>query len=346
MTDGPPDLSPREAVDRWLDRQRMELADSSVASYGRRLEHFVEWCDEQDVARLGDLRPWDVGAYEDHRRAQVAPVSLNNELTTLRQLLDWARRIGVVDEAVVEAVDPPNVDISEQVSKSLLEPERGEALLAAYRDGDDFGTREHAWLEIAWWTGARLGSIRGLDLDDVSLDDGYVRFRHRPDQDTPLKNTADGERVVGLGEKVVEAVRAFVRESRPSSVVDDYGRQPLFATQHGRIAESTLRDTCYYATHPCRAVDCPHEQFRPTCHHHSRMYGHGCPSARSPHEVRSGSITWQLHRGLPKDVVAARVNATIPVIERHYDQARQLEEFRERREQHLDRLSIDEEDTA
>ncbi|MFB6161764.1 MAG: hypothetical protein ABEJ61_11425 [Haloferacaceae archaeon] len=88
-------------------------------------------------------------------------------------------------------------------------------------------------------------------------------------------------------------------------------------------------------------VDPPDE--RTTCEHHSRTSAHGCPSARSPHEVRSGSITCQLHRGLSKDVVAARVNATIAVIERHYDQARQLEEYRERRAEHLDKLGIDDE---
>jgi len=68
----------------------MELAESSVGSYARRLEHFVEWCDDEGVDHLADLEPWDLGAYEDHRRAVVAPVSLNNELTTRRQLLDWA----------------------------------------------------------------------------------------------------------------------------------------------------------------------------------------------------------------------------------------------------------------
>lgn len=126
--------------------------------------------------------------------------------------------------------------------------------------------------------------------------------------------------------------------------VDDAGRRPLFATVHGRTTTSTLRDTCYYATHPCRAGPCPHERERPTCEHHSRTSAHGCPSARSPHEIRSGSITWQLHRGLSKDVVADRVNATIRVIERHYDQAQQLEEFRQRRAEHLDKLGIDDSD--
>jgi site-specific recombinase XerD len=333
-----PDLTPSDAVDRWLDRQRMELAESSVGSYARRLGHFVEWCDDEGVDHLADLEPWDLGAYEDHRRAVVAPVSLNNELTTLRQLLDWAASLDLVDDAVAEAVDPPKVDKADQVSETLLEPERGEALLAVFRAGRQY-TREHAWLELSWWTGARMGSIRGLDVDDVDLDEGHVQFRHRPEEETPLKNGYDGERIVGISDDVAEALSAYI-SNRPQTT-DHYGRRPVFATQYGRIAGSTLRETCYYATHPCRAVPCPHEKDRVTCEHHSRTSSYGCPSAQSPHEVRSGSITWQLHRGLSKDVVADRVNATIEVIERHYDQARQLEEFRQRRAAHLHKLGID-----
>jgi hypothetical protein len=132
---------------------------------------------------------------------------------------------------------------------------------------------------------------------------------------------------------------AYIDE-RPKAT-DDYGRRPVFATNYGRIAGSTLRETCYYATHPCRAGPCPHEHERASRAHHSRTKGYECPSTRSPHEVRSGSITWQLHRGPSKDVVADRVNATVGVIERHYDQARQLEEFRQRREAHLHTLGID-----
>lgn len=335
----PPKLTPEDAVHRWLDRQRMELADSSVSSYRRRLNHFLEWCQLADVERIGDLRPWDVGAFEDHRRAEVGAVSLNNELTTLRQLLTWAASRGLVDDDVVEAVDPPTVDAADEVRDSWLAPERGEAVLAAFRGGDHYGSREHAWMELAWWTGARVGALRGLDLGDVDLEEGHVRFRHRPDEDTPLKNGRDGERYVGIADEVCDAVRAFLRE-RPD-VVDDYGRHPLFASTQGRVARSTLRDSCYWATHPCRYETCPHGRERPTCEWHVRTRAFRCPSARSPHELRSGSISWQLNRGVPIEVVAERVNATVPVIERHYDQERQRQRYEKRRSEHLDRLDID-----
>jgi hypothetical protein len=47
--------------------------------------------------------------------------------------------------------------------------------------------------------------------------------------------------------------------------------------------------------------------------------------------IRTGSITWQLNQGYPIEKVAERVNASIPVIKQHYDQANSAEEFRTRR---------------
>jgi hypothetical protein len=54
---------------------------------------------------------------------------------------------------------------------------------------------------------------------------------------------------------------------------------------------------------------------------------------------------WQLNRGLRADIVSDRVNATVDVIDRYYDKINQLEEFRKRRAQHLDKLGIDENNT-
>lgn len=42
MSDGPTDLSPREAAKRYLDRRRRELTDESVDSYYYRLKLWWE----------------------------------------------------------------------------------------------------------------------------------------------------------------------------------------------------------------------------------------------------------------------------------------------------------------
>lgn len=338
-----PEFSPREAVKRWLDRQQLDKAEQTVTGYRGRLKHFVEWSESEQIERMRDLTPWDIESYETHRRSNnLAPITLRNELLTLRQFLKYCSRVGVVEDNLPEVVDLPKVEKSDQTSDTLLHEQDAKRLLKSFRSGETNFERGHAFLELAWYTGARMGALRGLDLDNVELEDGHVYFQHRPDEETPLKNGTDGERVVGISEEVSDALRTYIQNSRPK-VTDDYGRRPVFATPHGRISRNALRETSYYATVPCRFADCRHNQSMTSCEWYSVTHSRQCPSSRSPHQVRSGSITWQLNRGLRADVVAKRVNASVDVIEVHYDKATPIDEFEARRQRHLNKLNFDEE---
>lgn len=342
---GPPDLSPRELVDRWLDRASLDRADQTVADYSRRLRHWVRFCESEEVESVADLEPWDVEAYDVHRRSRdLETITLRNELMTLRQVLRYGATRGLIDESVVEAIDPPDVSKAERTDDRFLSPSEATELIKAFRAGDQRHSRQHAFLELAWWTGARMGALRGLDLDDVNFSEHWVRFRHRPGSGTPLKNGPDGERVVGINEDVAAALNGYIDGPRPSST-DDHGRRPLFATAQGRCGTNTIRVTAYYATIPCRIRECPHGHERPTCEFASLTNCHGCPSSLSPHPIRSGSIMWQLNRGLRSDIVSDRVNASVDVIEDYYDKVSQLEEFRERRAHFIDRLTLEEPDS-
>jgi len=57
--------------------------------------------------------------------------------------------------------------------------------------------------------------------------------------------------------------------------------------------------------------------------------------------IRTGSISWQLDRGVPIDLVAERVNAAPDTIRRYYDKSTELEKFRERRRNITTQLDID-----
>jgi len=344
MSREPPEFTPRQAVDRWIDRQRLDKADQTVKGYSGRLKHFVEWSEENEIESMSELTPWDIETYETARRSRdPATITLRNELLTFRQFLSYCARVGVVEEGLPDVVDLPKVEKSDQTSDTFLEQGHARRLLEAFRNGETRFQRGHAFLELAWYTGARMGAIRSLDLGDLDLEVGHVHLQHDPDEDTPLKNAVDGERVVGISEDVCEALRTYIQGARVETT-DDYGRRPLFTTQYGRISRNALRSTSYYATVPCRFGSCPHDETQSECEWFSISAASKCPSSRSPHEVRSGSITWQLNRGLRADVVSERVNASVDVIEQHYDKASPIDEFEQRRQRHLSKLALEEDD--
>lgn len=328
----PSEWSLREAVERYLTHRRADATEASIKSWYYDLKLFVEWIEAEGVDVIGAVEPYDLADWYDVRAGTVAPSTLYNEMHALTSFFRFLRRKGATTDEHLTSIHIPDIDPAEMTDSTSLRPDAGLDLIEFYRDSPNHrGTRGHVYLELAWFIGARLGGLRALDVYDVDLDRAYVEFHHRPDSGTPLKNKRKGERPVGIPDKTVEAVRLYLDQHR-ESVVDEYDRQPLLASIQGRPREDTIRDWSYLATQPCLQSPCPHGRDRDTCEYVRQIKASKCPSSRSPHQIRTGSITYQLNTGLPPAVVAERVNAQIKTIEQHYDFASTEERWRRYRD--------------
>jgi len=346
VTDGsrsPSDLSIRKAVERYLRRRQSDSTESSVEAWKYRLKLFTDWTDDVGIERVGDLTGYDLDEYYDLRSAVVEPVTLEGEMWTLKTFLEYLEQIDAVEDGLSESVRIPNLDQPERSNEVSLEPDTALDLLEYYRNSDDRATRRHAFLELAWNTGTRQGGIRALDVRDVHFDKAYVEFHHRPDTGTPLKNKRNGERAVALPPETADILREYTHNHR-HGVHDEHGRQPFLASKRGRPGKNTIRSWSYLATLPCLHSACPHGRERVQCEYTEFAHVSKCPSSRSPHKIRTGSITWQLDCGLLPEVVAERVNASIEVIEEHYDVASPRQQMEERRRHHVDRLGLEEDE--
>lgn len=337
-----PDLTPREARNRWLAKIRASRAESTVSAYHYRTKHFVEWCEEQEITSVNRLNGWNLEEFEADRRAQGLKItSLNNELGTLKKLLEYCARIEVVDESLPDKVVPPKVPAEADVDDTRLAEEDALQLLEYYENTPAVRhSRAHVLLALGWFAGPpRLGAIRGLDLGDYHADDQYVEYTHRPDEGTPLKNDARGERAVALHDRVTAVIDGYIEKNR-FDVRDDHGREPLLTSQRGRPSKNAVRAWMYLATVPCLYSECPHGNDPDSCEFLDYSKASQCPSSRSPHQVRTGAITWMRNREVPVDVVAERANASVSVIEKHYDKPDYIEEMEKRRRPYLDRIDF------
>lgn len=346
MTRDPANLSPAEAVERWLQRKRSDTAEASIYSYHYRLKLFVEWCEEAGIEAVGELDRLDIDEYYGVR-SRVEQTTLENEMKTLRQFLQYLdEKLDAVDDDLDEAVRIPDVDKEDKSDDTLLTTDAAQALLTYYRNSEQHrGDRAHALLEVSWFTAARRGGLRALDVRDFDAEGGYVNFKHRPEYGTGLKNKMFGQRSVGLCAETVAAVEAYIDGER-YDVYDDHSRQPLFASQQGRPATTTIYSWTNYATLPCIHSECPHGRERVACSYTEFGQESKCPSSRSPHPIRSGSITWQLNCGIPPSIIAERVNASLQTIRWYYDWAteeqrwQRLNQHREQRAGHISALTI------
>ncbi len=318
----PGEFTPREAVRRYLRRREADSTEGSLHGWEYRLKLWVEWCESVGIETVSELRPFDMDEYYEIRASDVAPATLEGEMWTLTKLAEFLEDLGAAEDGLADAVRIPDLDPEDRSNDTKLHTNDAVALLEFYRNSETkYGTRAHAFLELAWFTGARQGGLRALDLRDTELGENpYVDFRHRPDTGTPLKNKLGGERPVALKRETADVVREYLRNYR-YDVHDDHGRQPLLASAQGRPGKNTLRVWSYLATLPCRYGPCPHGKERETCEFTEYAHASKCPSSRSPHQIRTGTVTWLLNRGWPPEDVAERVNATVKTIEQHYDKA-------------------------
>ncbi|MWV65532.1 site-specific integrase [Halorubrum sp. JWXQ-INN 858] len=341
-------LAPREAVSRYLQRRRADATDASVQSWKYRLKLFVEWCESVGIQRVDDIRGYDLDDYYEIRSGGIAPATLEGEMWTLQRFVEYLEQIEAVDPNLSDSVRIPDLDDSDRANSETLPAEKAIPLIEFYRRSDEYrATRGHAFLELAWFTGARQGGIRALDVRDLYDDDDYVEFHHRPKTGTPLKNKLHGERPVAVPPKTMDVLREYV--GNRYDVRDDHGRQPLITSQKGRPGVNTVRMWSYLATQPCLHGPCPHGETPETCEMREFAHASKCPSSRSPHRIRTGSITWQLNCGVPPETVAERVNATVKTIKKHYDWATERERWRRHHEQlegrrdHLQKFEFDHE---
>lgn len=329
-----PELTPEEAVERWLSARAVDSSDATVSTYRSNMSHVLDWlADQDDVQTVGDLGVWDVEAYQSTRRQEIAVSTAKNELGTLRLWLRWCARKGLVDDTLAESVDVPSPSKDDLVDETRLDPDAGVALVEHYTRTAP--CREGVLFAVLWTVGCRMGGFRALDVRDFDPEQGVLTFRHRPTSGTPLKNKTDGERAVTLTDDVADLVARYV--DIRDEVRDDFGRVPLVCSERGRPALSTIREWTYAATIPCRAGACPHDRDPDTCDWTAVTNASQCPSSRSPHQVRTGSITWQLDQGVPVEAVSERVNSGVSTIRQHYDQPT-LSEARERRASHVQKL--------
>jgi hypothetical protein len=262
-------------------------------------------------------------------------------MQTLKKFMEFLERREAVADGLAEKVPIPDVDEEDRTSDIELPTDRAMALLRYFRGTPAvYGTRSHVYLELVWMIGARKGGLRALDLRDVHPEEQFVEFEHRPETDTPLKNKSDANRPVGIPPETSAVIRRYIDHHR-LDVHDEYGRAPLLATRVGRPVPGTIQSWSYLATEPCLHSPCPHDREREECEYTDRDHASKCPSSRSPHQIRTGSIGWQLDVGLPPWVVSERANSAIETIEGYYDKRTPREKMERRRRPFISELEID-----
>ncbi len=332
--------TPQRGLDRYLDSKRSDLTENTVNEYATKLGMIVEFLEKQgtndlqelDGRLVNDIIAWR--RYESSDRVdELAPKTMRDEMYRLRDWISHLENIEAVKPGLSDSISIPESSEGDGVRNVDLDPKRAEQILE-YLGKYFYATLAHVVWVLAVRTGRRTGCLLALDCDDVHLkgDEPYLEFFNRPEKGTRLKNGTKSESHVSISKADAEIISDFIDTTRPDTT-DDYGREPLLATQHGRASTSTIRRTIYKFSRPCAiGAGCPHDRDPDTCEAaQSGNHASKCPSSRSPHALKHGFISEGRRLGVPLDVLGDRCDVSEDVIRKHYDETTEEERCKARR---------------
>ncbi|RQH02024.1 integrase [Natrarchaeobius oligotrophus] len=302
--------------------RRQNRSPSTRAQYRRTIPHFIDFAESHGVTISVEITIELVDKYVDELRAEYdADATILTYTKNVRGWLRWLAKREHCDEVVCRILDKNELGLTPKARDVAL-PESAAKIIIQKLRQQRRGSAMHALIELLWNCGPRIGGIYSLDTCDFDPDENIIRLRHRPETGTRLKNgrendstPGDGERNVEINDCVADALQLYIKNERPE-ITDKYGREPLFATTHGRAVRSTLRRWVYEAT-SCRwATEVMNKS---TCDGNCDPDSSVCPYSYYPHAIRRGAIVNHLSGGLRLDLASQRFNVSPRTLRKHYD---------------------------
>ncbi|MEX0712743.1 MAG: site-specific tyrosine recombinase XerD [Pirellulales bacterium] len=199
--------APARAEHRWSEAfvgylaGECHLAENTVLAYRRDLRRFHAWLGNRSIASL-TIRHLAEYAGWLHKQS-LAPASLGRHLVSLKLFFRYLQLEGILTENLVELLGSQKLW---QRVPEVLSPQVVDRLLAIPRPGEPFWRRDRALLELLYATGCRASELSHLATRDVHLDESYCLCRGKGDK----------QRLVPLGKRAAQAVRAYLEHERPA----------------------------------------------------------------------------------------------------------------------------------
>ena len=189
------------AVERGVSRNTL----SAYRSDARQLHDFLTDSAGNDAAAVDwqSVGARDVAAYLLHLRSkEYSDTTLARKAASTRSLFGFLFHEGVIDEDPTDNMSAPKVGRS---LPKALSVEEVNALLDCNPEPSPDAMRDRAMLEVLYASGIRVSELVSLDIDDVDLEQGYVRCFGKGSK----------ERLVPIHSGAVEALAEYIEHGRP-----------------------------------------------------------------------------------------------------------------------------------
>lgn len=220
-------------IEDFLQHLRHERgqAEHTQRTYAALLRRFASWADGQGLKQWKEITLRDLMSFLQHERERglanepkesqrrLSTESLYLEIAALRAIFRFAAREKLLPANPAETLSLPRrwarlpKALSGAEIEKLLQPETPETPASLC---------DQAVLELAYASGLRLAELRGVRLEQLHLDSGFIN----------VIGKGNKERVVPVGRNATAALQRYLDAGRPNLVTP---RSPasVFLTTRG-----------------------------------------------------------------------------------------------------------------
>jgi integrase/recombinase XerD len=225
----------KQAVEQFLNYTTVErgLSPNTIAAYRNDLTQFVDFLQSRDSSLQGngswkriDTEALTAFVLDLHERG-YSDKTKTRKVASTKALFGFLLEEGVIDKNPMEDFASPGVGES---LPETLSVEEVEALLSAGEADTPMSLRDRAIIEIMYATGVRVSELVSLDIDDVDLDENFVRCMGKGSK----------ERIIPVHDEAVEAVRVYLQDGRESLAGPAAGRALFVSRKGGRLTRQAL----------------------------------------------------------------------------------------------------------
>ena len=235
------------AFERYLERERT-LSVHTVRAYMGDLTSLLQHLELLGISQISELELAHLRSWLANQQVKGgARTSLSRRAVSIRLFTQWAVKNNYVAKDVGVSLATPkgqrtlpeilNVNDAQQAMESM-----------AVRAGEEetpIALRDVAMLELLYATGARVGELCGLDIDDIDYNRNTLR----------VLGKGNKERTIPVGKPAIKALQVWLAVGRQEVMNSQSGAAVFLGARGKRIDQRTVRTVVYEALSAIEGVE-------------------------------------------------------------------------------------------
>ena len=236
-----------KAFNRHLTSER-DLSAHTVRAYIGDLESLLahlETLKVEEIAQLelNHLRSW----LANQQIKGGARTSLSRRITSIRLFTKWAVKNNYLAKDVGTTLATPK---GHRILPDVLEIDEAKTAMdslatRASEEQTPLSLRDVAIVEMLYATGARVGELCGLDLNDVDYDRQTIR----------VLGKGNKERTIPFGNPALRALTSWLKQGREQVAQTHSGEAVFIGARGKRIDQRTVRTVVYEALSAIEGIE-------------------------------------------------------------------------------------------